>query len=91
MLVEAAVTELLGVRLALAFAHADWVRPGPGDILIARLAPHLPPLPLMLVGDDGRTYAPFQTHAFAARLRRSALATFTVDLDAPWPTTAPPF
>lgn len=93
MRIETAIAELKGVRLALAFAPPDWVRPGPGDALIARLAPYLPPLPVMLVGDDGRTYAPFQTHEFAARLRRAALATVVVDLDAAPPprACAPPF
>jgi hypothetical protein len=85
MKIEVAVAELKGVRLALAFVDARLARPGVGDALIARLGPYLPPLPLMLVGSDGRCYAAFQTHEFAARLRRSSLDLFTVDLDAPPP------
>jgi hypothetical protein len=54
MKIEAAIAELKGVRLALAFVDARLACPGIGDALIERLGPYLPPLPLMLVGSDGR-------------------------------------
>lgn len=95
MKIEVAVIELRSVRLALAFVDAAWVRPGPGDALIARLSPYLPPLPLMLVAADGGVHAHFQTGAFAvlAALARDGLAPFTVDLDRPPPSPhgPPPF
>jgi len=92
MKVEVAITELRSVRLALAFVDAAWLLPGPGDALIARLGPYLPPLPLMLVGGDGGAYAHFQSAVFAAlaALARDGLQRFTVDLALPPPTHEPP-
>ncbi|WP_036169929.1 hypothetical protein [Massilia sp. 9096] len=92
MKIEVAVAELCSVRLALAFVDAAWVRPGPGDALIARLGPYLPPLPLMLVDAGGGVHAHFQTGVFAAlaALARGGLTPFTVDLDLPPPSHEPP-
>lgn len=87
MKIDVAIAELRGVRLALAFVDAAWLRPGPGDDLIARLAPHVPPLPVMLLDADGGAYAQFQSAVFAAlaTLARPTLDRFTVDLDAAVP------
>jgi hypothetical protein len=91
MRIEVAIAELRGVRLALGFADAAWVRPGAGDDLIARLGPYLPPLPLMLVADDGSVHAHFQSAVFAAlvALARDGLTLFTVDLELPPPSHDP--
>ena len=82
MKVDAALIELLGVRLAVAFVHDSWVRPGVGDDLISRLAPHLPPLPTMLVSEDvpPRAYAPFQTERFLELLLATQMPRFEIDL-----------
>jgi hypothetical protein len=92
MKIEVAIAELRGVRLALGYVDAAWARPGPGDVLIGRLGPYLPPLPLMLVGADGGVHAHFQTGVFAAlaALARDGLTPFTVDLDLPPPSSEPP-
>jgi hypothetical protein len=82
MKVDAALVELLGVRLAVAYVHDSWVRPGVGDQLIARLMPFLPPMPIMLVSEDGpaRAYAPFQTRQFFELLPTARVQRFEIDL-----------
>lgn len=82
MRVEAALVELLGVRLAVAFVDDSWVRPGVGDQLISRLAPFLPPMPIMLVseGRPARAYAPFQTRALFELLPAAQVQRFEIDL-----------
>lgn len=82
MKVEAALVELLGVRLAVAFVHDSWVRPGVGDRLISRLMPFLPPMPIMLVSEGGpsRAYAPFQVKAFFELLPSAQVQRFEIDL-----------
>ena len=49
MKLDVAVAELKGVRVALAFPPPAWVAPGVGDVLLERLRPHFPTLPVMLV------------------------------------------
>ena len=79
---EAALVELLRVRMAVAFVHDSWVRPGVGDTLISRIRPFLPPLPIMLVSEDGpnRAYAPFQTPEFLNLLLEVQVQRFEIDL-----------
>lgn len=80
--IEVALAELKQTRLVIAFPHDSWVRPGVGDDLISRLAPHVPPLPIMLVSEEFslRAYAPFQTQAFLELLPTVKLQRFVVDL-----------
>ena len=82
--VEVALVELKGVRLILAFPDDSYVRPGAGDRLIEQLAPHLPPLGIMLVSEGTylRAYAHFETHAFLEPLRQVEPNRFEVDLSA---------
>ena len=84
MKVEVALVELKGVRLILAFPDDSYVRPGAGDRLIEQLAPHLPPLGIMLVSEGTylRAYAHFETHAFLEPLRQVEPNRFEVDLSA---------
>lgn len=61
MKIYTAIVSICGYRIVLAFPDSDLVCPGPGDALIARIMPHFPGRPIMLVTfDDGeRAYAPF--------------------------------
>jgi hypothetical protein len=99
MKLDVAVAELKGVRVALAFPPPAWVAPGVGDVLLERLRPYFPTLPLMLVAvhrHGVRAHAAFQAQALVdgADLAHLAhLARQTIDLDilpAP-PDTPPPF
>jgi hypothetical protein len=96
MKISVAVTELKGVRVAIAFPPPAWVTPGMGDALLARLRPYFPALPIMLasVQKHGvRTHAAFQAQALAEGANLSALKRIEIDLDvAPdRPAAAPPF
>ena len=86
MKLDVAVAELKGVRVALAFPPPAWVAPGVGDVLLDRLRPYFPTLPVMLVAEHRhgvRAHAAFQAQALVegadlARLRRTV-----IDLDVP--------
>ena len=86
MKLEVALAELKGVRVALAFPPPAWVAPGVGDVLLERLRPFFPTLPVMLVAEHRhgvRAHAAFQAQALVegadlARLRRTV-----IDLDVP--------
>ena len=85
MKVDASLVEASGVRLAVAYVHDSWVRPGVGDMLISRLAPYFPPLPVMLVSENvpPRAYAPFQTQAFLEKITCVQPPRFEIDLSEP--------
>jgi hypothetical protein len=86
MKLEVAVAELKGVRVALAFAPPAWVAPGAGDVLLERLRPHFPTLPVMLVAVHGhgvRAHAAFQAQALVAGEDLAHLPRTVIDLDAP--------
>ncbi len=75
-----------GIRLVLAFPHPSYVRPGVGDVLLARLTPHFPALPIMLVSakaSNARAYATFDTDALLAELDLADLVLERIDLDSP--------
>jgi len=96
MKIRTAVTELQGVRVAVAFPPPAWVTPGMGDALLARLQPYFPALPVMLasVRKHGvRTHATFQAQALVGDAELGALDTIDIDLDLPpaWPDQPPPF
>lgn len=96
MKIEVAITELKGVRVAVAFAPPAYVTPGVGDSLLARLQPYFPALPIMLaaVQKHGvRTHAAFQAQALVGDADLRALARTVIDLDVPpaLPDVAPPF
>lgn len=61
MKIDTSVVTICGYRVVLAFPDSALVCPGPGDELIARIMPHFPGRPIMLVTfEDGeRAYAPF--------------------------------
>ena len=61
MKIDTAVVTICGYRVVLAFPDSALVCPGPGDELIARIMPHFPGRPIMLVTfEDGeRAYAAF--------------------------------
>jgi hypothetical protein len=94
MKLEVAVAELKGVRVALAFAPPPWVAPGPGDVLLERLRPHFPTLPVMLVSmhrHGVRAHAAFQAQALVEGADLAHLRRTTIDLDIPpSPSDAPP-
>ena len=86
MKVEAAVTVLQGVRVAVVFPPPAWVTPGMGDALLARLRPYFPALPVMLaaVQKHGvRTHAAFQAQALVGDADLSKLERTVIDLDLP--------
>lgn len=85
MKVEVALTELRRARLIVAFPHDSYVRPGSGDVLISRMAPHLPPLGIMLVSEGAypRAYATFETHELLPLLSAVQLVRFEIDLNQP--------
>lgn len=99
MKVEVAIAELKGVRVAIAFPPPAWVAPGVGDVLLERLKPHFPTLPLMLAapahrrGGEARVHAAFQARQLAEGCDFASLARWSVDLGLPpeMPGTAPPF
>jgi hypothetical protein len=67
---------------------------GPGDDLLAKIRPHFPTLPVMLVSieDSGfRAYAPFQTHTLLAYLQIPLIHWHDLDMAAPLPEEDPPF
>ena len=97
MKLEVAIAELKGVRVAIAFPAPAWVAPGVGDVLLARLKPYYPSLPLMLAthrrrpDSTPRVHAAFQARALAEGADLDAFPRHTVDLDLPpLPPAAPP-
>jgi hypothetical protein len=96
MKIEVALTVLKGVRVAVAFPPPAWVVPGIGDALLARLQPHFPALPVLLVSSQPhglRAHASFQAMALIEGADLGALARFELDLDQPpaLPDAPPPF
>lgn len=96
MKLEVAVAELKGVRVALAFPPPAWVAPGVGDVLLERLRPHFPLLPIMLVSVQKhgvRAHAAFQAQALVDGADLARLVRTAIDLDAPPapPDEPPPF
>jgi len=96
MKIEVAVTELKGVRVAVAFAPPAYVTPGVGDSLLARLRPYFPALPIMLASPQRhgvRTHAAFQAQALVGDEDLRTLERTEIDLDVPpiRPEQPPPF
>jgi hypothetical protein len=96
MKLDVAVTELKGVRVALAFPPPAWVAPGVGDVLLERLRPHFPALPVMLVAvhrGSVRAHAAFQAQALVEGADLAHLQRTPLDLDMPpaLPDAPPPF
>lgn len=96
MKIDVAITELKGVRVAVAFAPPAYVTPGVGDSLLARLQPYFPTLPILLasVQKHGvRTHAAFQAQALIGDADLGTLARSEIDLDVPpaLPDQPPPF
>lgn len=96
MKIEVAVTELKGVRVAIAFPPPAWVAPGVGDVLLAQLQPHFPTLPVLLAAPQkhgARAHAAFQAQALVEGEDLHKLARVSIDLDLPpaLPDAALPF
>ena len=96
MKLDVAVAELKGVRVALAFPPPAWVAPGVGDVLLERLRPWFPTLPVMLVAlhrGGVRAHAAFQAQALVEGADLTQLRRTQIDLDVPPapPDTPPPF
>ena len=86
MKLEVALAELKGVRVALAFPPPAWVAPGVGDVLLERLRPHFPTLPVMLVSVQKhgvRAHAAFQAQALVDGADLTRLPRTAIDLDVP--------
>ena len=86
MKLEVALAELKGVRVALAFPPPAWVAPGVGDVLLERLRPHFPTLPVMLVAvhrQGVRAHAAFQAQALVDGADLTQLQRSVIDLDIP--------
>jgi hypothetical protein len=94
MKLEVALAELKGVRVALAFPPPAWVAPGVGDVLLERLRPHFPTLPVMLVSIQRhgvRAHAAFQAQALVDGADLAHLPRTLIDLDVPQaPADEPP-
>lgn len=95
MILTGGIVTIRGIRIALAFADPDCLRPGVGDALLARLAPWFPRLPIMLAAPrekPSRVYAAFDTRRLLPELDLAGMVEQTIDLDlAPPDDTAPPF
>ena len=96
MRLDVAIADLKGVRVALAFPPPAWVAPGVGDVLLERLRPFFPTLPVMLVSEHRhglRAHAAFQAQALIDGADLAHLQRRTIDLDIPPPPpdTPPPF
>jgi len=96
MKLEVALAELKGVRVALAFPPPAWVAPGVGDVLLERLRPYFPTLPVMLVSvhkHGVRAHAAFQAQALVDGADLTHLQRTVIDLDVPPapPDKQPPF
>jgi hypothetical protein len=95
MKLPAGVAVVKGIRLAVALPHPSYVRPGVGDVLLARIAPYFPALPVMLVSSkarNARAYATFETDALLAELDLASVELAEIDLDTPPEAEqAPPF
>jgi hypothetical protein len=96
MKLEVALAELKGVRVALAFPPPAWVAPGVGDVMLERLRPHFPTLPVMLVSVQKhgvRAHAAFQAQALVDGADLTQLQRTVIDLDVPpaLPDEPPPF
>ena len=96
MKLEVAIAELKGVRVALAFPPPAWVAPGVGDVLLERLRPYFPTLPILLVSVQKhgvRAHAAFQAQALVDGADLARLPRTTIDLDVPpaLPDDPPPF
>jgi hypothetical protein len=86
MRLDVAVAELKGVRVALAFPPPAWVAPGVGDVLLERLRPFFPTLPVMLVSGHRhgvRAHAAFQAQALVDGADLTRLQRTVIDLDVP--------
>jgi hypothetical protein len=86
MKLDVAVTTLKGVRVAIAFPPPAWVAPGVGDVLLERLRPYYPTLPILLasVQKHGvRAYAAFQAQVLVEGADLTALQCTALDLQVP--------
>lgn len=87
MIVEVGLFELMGARISVAFVDSSHIDANSEKLLTSiweRLR-HLTSWPLMLYSKCGRSYAPFQTHQFANRIRREhAAQLFEIDLNKPF-------
>ena len=86
MKLDVAVAERKGVRVALAFPPPAWVAPGVGDVLLERLRPYFPTLPVMLVSvhrHGVRAHAAFQAQALVDGADLTRLQRTVIDLDVP--------
>jgi len=89
------IVTVRGVRIALVFADPGCLRAGTGDVLLARLGPWFPYLPIMLVAPRARptlAYAAFDTRALLPQLDLADMVELKIDLGRPAPDDAePPF
>lgn len=87
MKVEVGLFELMGARISVAFVEMSYIEAGDNHLLSAiweRLR-YKTDWPLMLYSSDGRSYAPYQTHQFAKRIRREhANEIIEIDLGKPF-------
>jgi len=87
---RAGIVSARGVRLGLAFVPSHLVLAGAGDVLLARLSPYFPGLPVMLVSSSAterRAYASFDSAPLLADIDLANVATHEVDLDVAPPDT----
>ncbi|WP_312548154.1 hypothetical protein [Massilia sp.] len=74
----------MGIRLVVAVPHDSYIRPGVGDLLTLRIAPHYPATPIMLINDDASlAYATFETAKILKALDISVIDFELIDLDTP--------
>jgi hypothetical protein len=89
------IVTVRGIRMALVFADSGSLRAGAGDVLLARLGPWFPRLPVMLVAPRAHptlAYAQFDTHALLPELDLAGMVEREIDLDGQPPDdTTPPF
>lgn len=90
MKLRAGIVSARGVRLGLAFVPSHLVLAGAGDVLLARLSPYFPGLPVMLVSSSAterRAYASFDSAPLLADIDLANVATHEIDLDVAPPDT----
>lgn len=90
MTLAGGILTVRGIRMAVAFAAPQLLRPGVGDALLMQLGPWFPGLPIMLLSIDAGAplaYASFDTRDLLPQLDLSGMVVYQIDLDQPPPDT----
>ena len=94
MSIRIAITIVNGSPVLVALVDSAFTLPAACDALMARIQPHHPTMPILLVSieDNGfRAHAAFRTGEILALLQLEQLAFTDLDLDKPLPEKQLPF